>query len=117
MHRSLNASQRAMIAVGFLEYESQQANARMVLGVKSTDPMKNFRYPETQGEASDKAGERMGVSGRSVSEADRVRWLYLIGRVVAPNAPASLPIDGTDRLRGRLFQEVIRPALFNTRTV
>ena len=61
VHRSLNQSQRALIAAGFLEYERELARARQAHG--STAPGKTL--PETfleanPGEARDKAGERCG---------------------------------------------------------
>jgi hypothetical protein len=67
MHRSLNASQRALIAAGFLEYEREQAKARLATSTGGADPrpMENFPQAES-GAARDKAGERMHVSGRIV---------------------------------------------------
>lgn len=73
-HRSLNASQRAVIAAGFLEYEREQARKRMAeagaVGGKSKGK-EDFPDPSV-GQARDKAGERMHVSGRTVDDAAKV---------------------------------------------
>jgi len=52
VHRSLNPSQRALIAAGFLEYEREQAKAGREL-----EPTSKETFPES-GQACDKAGER-----------------------------------------------------------
>jgi len=64
-------SQRALIAVGFLEYERELAKARQLSTLNKGDSpvMANFPQREEQGKSRDKAGERMGVSGRSVGDA------------------------------------------------
>lgn len=75
MHRSLNASQRAMIAAGFLEYERAEARKRKVAlsGRPADEVVENFPQPPSDaGKARDKAGERMQVSGRTVDDAARV---------------------------------------------
>jgi hypothetical protein len=56
-----------LIAVGFLEYEQAQAKSRMIVGGK-VKGKENFPDPIDRGQSRDKAGERMGVSGRSVSD-------------------------------------------------
>jgi len=65
--------QRALIAVGFLEYERELAKARQIAlaGTRSTDLPENLPEGQPTGESRDKAGERMGVSGRSVGDAIR----------------------------------------------
>lgn len=72
-HRSLSATQRAMVAAGFLEYEREQARKRQSHG--ETGPGKTLVEdfpPALNGKARDKAGERMGVSGKSVTDAEHV---------------------------------------------
>jgi hypothetical protein len=66
---------RALIAAGFLAYEKDQARLRQ--GAR-TDIKETF--PES-GQARDKAGERMHVSGRTVDEA---------AKVIASAVPADL---------------------------
>jgi hypothetical protein len=68
-HRNLTTSQRAMIAAGFLEYEKAQAKKRS--GTR-TDLCENFHTGSKVGRASDKAGERMHVGGRTVDDAAKV---------------------------------------------
>lgn len=70
MHRSLSATQRALVAAGFLEYEREQARKRMESGVNQHSPVENL--PQGSGKARDKAGSRMGVSGKSVTDAEHV---------------------------------------------
>lgn len=71
-HRSLNASQRALIAAGFLAYEQEKAKRRQ-LAAQNNNAAKAVQenFPEL-GQARDKAGERMQVSGRTVDEAAKV---------------------------------------------
>lgn len=69
VHRNLSASQRALIAAGFLEYEREQAKKRA--GTR-TDLCETFHTGSETGRASDKAGERMHVSGRTVDDAAKV---------------------------------------------
>ena len=72
MHRSLSVTQRALIAAGFLGYEQALAKARMVAGAQQKG-VENFPHPtEEQGKSRDKAGDRMGVSGRSVTSAKEI---------------------------------------------
>lgn len=76
VHRNLSTSQRALIAAGFLEYERQQAKVRQQANLKHGDkaPVKE-NLPEReqgQGQSRDKAGARMGVSGKSVAAAEAV---------------------------------------------
>jgi hypothetical protein len=75
-HRSLNASQRALIAAGFLEYERGQAKGRMkeagAVGGRAKG-VEDFPPPFIDhGKARDKAGARMHVSGRTVDDAEKV---------------------------------------------
>lgn len=74
VHRSLNSSQRSLIAVGFLQYEQEQAKARQVAlaGSRKSDLVENFPQGSDAGKSRDKAGERMGVSGRSVADAKHI---------------------------------------------
>ena len=67
----LNSSQRSLIAVGFLEYEQEQAKARQLATLKQGDAPVQAHLPEreSKGQARDKAGERMGVGGRNVDHA------------------------------------------------
>ncbi len=63
MHRSLNATQRAMVAAGFLEYERELARLRQIALAGTRHPDLQEDLPEgSKGQARDKAGERMGVS-------------------------------------------------------
>ncbi len=76
VHRSLNASQRALIAAGFLAYEREQAKDRMAVGGAvggKSKGVEDFPPPSADsGKARDKAGERMHVSGRTVDDAAKV---------------------------------------------
>lgn len=75
VHRNLNASQRALIAAGFLEYEKAQARRRQAdLNGKTKTVLVEDFPPATAdgGKARDKAGERMQVSGRTVDDAAKV---------------------------------------------
>ncbi len=73
LHRSLTTGQRALIAVGFKRYESEQAKLRQ--GTR-TDLGKDFPVncseSSAPSEARERAGARMGVSGASVERAERV---------------------------------------------
>lgn len=74
-HRSLNPTQRAMVAAGFLAYEQDQARKRQAHG--STAPGTTLRRDSAEaldggGRARDKAGSRMGVCGTQVTVAARV---------------------------------------------
>lgn len=62
--RNLSASQRALVAAAFLDYERTASKKRQACGTGGNLLPENF--PEA-GEARDKAGERMGVSGRTVA--------------------------------------------------
>jgi len=57
--------------VGFLEYERELAKARQLSTLNKGDSPVPENLPERaeRGESRDKAGERMGVSGRSVGDA------------------------------------------------
>lgn len=73
--RHLNESQRAMVAAALLEPFEKEARERQG---ERTDLKKNFQenLPEgvkPQAQATDKAGEALGVSGRLVREAKVVR--------------------------------------------
>lgn len=72
MHRSLNTTQRAMIAAGFLAYEREQARKRQVELGRSHGSTLMGDFPEGVGTARDKAGERMGVDGKTVTDAAKV---------------------------------------------
>jgi len=54
--------------VGFLEYERELAKARQIATQRNGNSpvVENLPPPQEQGKSRDKAGERMGVSGRSV---------------------------------------------------
>lgn len=56
--RNLSASQRALVAAAFLEYE--RATAKKRAGIR-TDLRENLPAGDDEGRARDKAGERMGV--------------------------------------------------------
>jgi len=63
VHRSLNQSQRSLIAAGFLAYEKAQAKARQ-LASQNNNAGRSVpeKFPEqAHGDARDKAGERMHV--------------------------------------------------------
>ena len=70
-HRNLKTSQRALVAAGFLEYERAQAKARLsASGGDRRSGKENLPDPiQSAGQARDKAGARMGVSGRTVDVA------------------------------------------------
>ena len=70
-HRNLKTSQRALVAAGFLEYERAQAKARLsASGGDRRSGKENLPDPiKSAGQARDKAGARMGVSGRTVDVA------------------------------------------------
>ena len=75
MHRSLNSSQRSLVAVGFLEYETKQAKARQIAAQNNNAGravVADAPQLENSGKARDKAGERMGVGGRNVDHAKTV---------------------------------------------
>jgi len=74
VHRSLNATQRALIAAGFLEYEREQAKRRQIeLGKTHGQTLRtNLSEGVEPGRARDKAGARMGVSGQTVHAASKV---------------------------------------------
>lgn len=72
IHRSLNPTQRAMVAAGFLEYEREQAKVRQVELGKSHGTLRTDQSEGVKGRARDKAGARMGVAGTTVSDAARV---------------------------------------------
>jgi hypothetical protein len=55
------------VAAAFLDYERAQAKARKQSGVNLPE-----NFPEG-GEARDKAGERMGICGRTVEDAPQRR--------------------------------------------
>jgi len=72
---ALNLSQRALIAAGFLEYEQERAETRQIAAQNNNAGRavpENFPELEATGEARDKAGERMHVSGRSVTDAKSI---------------------------------------------
>jgi hypothetical protein len=62
VHRSLTASQRALIAAGFMAYEREQAKARQLTG-------KHLPPTSPEGDARDRAGARMHVAGSTVQLA------------------------------------------------
>ena len=66
--RNLNASQRAMVAASFMEYETMEAKKRQACGQGGVLLVE----PVPQAKARDKAGERLGVSGRYVGDAVKV---------------------------------------------
>lgn len=74
MHRSLSIGQRALIAVGFLEYERVQAKKRQATSSGGKNPQLKENFPEAvdSSQSRDKAGAQMHVSGRTVDEAARV---------------------------------------------
>jgi ParB-like chromosome segregation protein Spo0J len=73
MHRSLNEAQRALIAVGFLAYEREQAKARQALNLEhNTSKVENLPPSMDSGKSRDKAGQKMNVSGRSVSNTEKL---------------------------------------------
>lgn len=59
MHRSMNPSQRALVAAGFLEYEREQAKTRQsASGGDRKSGVESFPPPiDDAGKARDKAGE------------------------------------------------------------
>lgn len=73
-HRSLNPTQRALIAAGFLEYERLQARNRQKSSLKQGDhsPVPVNLPERDKGEARDKAGARVGIGGKQVSDAANV---------------------------------------------
>ena len=58
----------ALVAAAFLDYEREQAKGRMLAGVNL--PV-NLREG-SNGEASAKAGARLGVSGSNVERAEKI---------------------------------------------
>lgn len=66
-----NASQRAMVAASFMEYETMQAKKRQACGQGGV-LLKELVPGATNAQARDKAGERLGVSGRYVGDAVKV---------------------------------------------
>jgi osmotically-inducible protein OsmY len=58
---------RALIAAGFLEYEREQARKRHKGGQGGV--LLQGDSPEANGQARDKAGARVGVGGKQVSDA------------------------------------------------
>lgn len=78
VHRSLNASQRMLIAAGFLNWERAQAKLRMKAGGKIGADMTNRGVGNSAdpvpgtGSARARAGARMGVDGSGVSDAAMV---------------------------------------------
>jgi len=73
-HRNLSVSQRALIAASFLEYERDQAKMRQQANLKhggNAPVVENLPQREA-GKSRDKAGARMGVSGKSVAAAEEV---------------------------------------------
>lgn len=67
-HRNLKTSQRALVAAGFLEYERAQAKKRQAALNGRSELVENLPQADA-GKARDKAGARMGVSGRTVDVA------------------------------------------------
>lgn len=72
-HRSLNQTQRAMVAAGFLAYEQEQARKRQSALNGKSDSMLSRNVGEAEkGRSDDRAGARMAVSGDSVRVAAKV---------------------------------------------
>jgi len=74
IHRNISTTQRALFAAGLLEYEQAMAKDRMREGGGDQRAgVENFPPPIRDcGKARDKAGARVGISGRSVSTAVKV---------------------------------------------
>jgi len=66
--RHLTAGQRAIVAIEIKQIFEKDAKKRMISGVKQ-DPSANLH----EGRADVQAGKQMGVSGRSISEVERIR--------------------------------------------
>ncbi|MHB1427757.1 MAG: hypothetical protein ACYCVW_03565 [Rhodocyclaceae bacterium] len=85
--RSLTTAQRALIALGFLDYEKAEASKRQ--GTR-TDLQENS--PEGFKQARDKAGERMHISGKAVDAAAKVTRVLPAAFYAAPKDPVFSPV-------------------------
>lgn len=71
--RNLSASQRALVAAAFMDYERGEAKMRKAHGATAPGKTLLANLPEaSNGTAREKAGERLGVSGRCVADAERI---------------------------------------------
>ena len=72
--RHLNKSQSAMIATEFKPLLEEEAEKRRLATLKQYQVSDKELIPEReQGQARDKAGELFNVSGRYVSEAEKIK--------------------------------------------
>jgi N6-adenosine-specific RNA methylase IME4 len=72
--RHLTESQRSVVAAKMLPFYEKAAKARQLAGLKQgdQDPVKENLPEREKGSSSDKAGAKVGVSGRSVRDAKKV---------------------------------------------
>ena len=72
--RHLTTAQRAELGVKLLEIEDQKAKRRQLAGLKQYDTVRDNcpERNEDEGKARDLAGEKVGVSGKTVKRAQRI---------------------------------------------
>ncbi len=73
--RHLNTAQKAAVAAVLLPAEQELARQRMLAG--KSDPPENLQEgksrPRTNGEAPERAGKRVGISGQTVRQAVKIK--------------------------------------------